>query len=60
MTIAAHRSDIWLGGLGLLMTGVAAAAIIARPKRTYLWLGLDSLALIVVYALAIALLSRVA
>lgn len=60
MTIAALRSDIWLGGLGLLMTGVAAAAIVARPKRTYLWLGLDSLVLIVVYALAIALLSRVA
>jgi cation:H+ antiporter len=58
--IAAHGSDIWLGGLGLLMTGIAAAAIIARPKRTYLWLGLDSLALIVVYALAVALLPRIA
>ncbi len=58
--IAAHGSDIWLGGLGLVMTGIAAAAIIARPKRTYLWLGLDSLALIVVYALAIALLPRIA
>jgi cation:H+ antiporter len=58
--VAAHTSDVWLGGLGLLMTGIAAAPIIARPARTYLWLGLDSLGLIVVYALAIALLSRVA
>ncbi len=58
--VAAHTSDVWLGGLGLLMTGIAAAAIIARPKRTYLWLGLDSLTLVVVYALAIALLPRVA
>jgi cation:H+ antiporter len=57
---AAHTSDIWLGGLGLLMTGIAAAAIIARPKRTYLWLGIDSVTLLVVYALAIALLPRVA
>ena len=58
--VAAHRSDIWLGGLGLLMTGIAATAIIARPKRTYLWLGLDSLVLVVIYAVAIALLTRVA
>ena len=58
--IAAHGSDVWLGGLGLLMTGIAAAAVIARPKRTYLWLGIDSFTLIIVYALAIALLSRVA
>jgi cation:H+ antiporter len=57
---AAHTSDIWLGGLGLMMTGIAASAIIARPKRTYLWLGIDSVTLIVVYALAIALLPRVA
>jgi cation:H+ antiporter len=57
---AAHTSDIWLGGLGLMMTGIAAAAIIARPKRTYLRLGIDSVTLIVVYALAIGLLPRVA
>ena len=58
--VAAHTSDVWLGGLGLLMTGIAAAAIIARPKRCHLWLGLDSLALVVIYALGIALLPRVA
>ncbi|MDX6548844.1 MAG: cation:H+ antiporter [Gaiellales bacterium] len=57
---AAHTSDIWLGGLGLMMTGIAAAAIIARPKRTFVWLGIDSVTLLVVYALAIGLLPRVA
>jgi cation:H+ antiporter len=57
--VAAHHSDVWLGGLGLLMTGIAAAAIIARPVRTYLWLGLDSIALIVVYALGILMLTRI-
>ena len=58
--VAAHRSDVWLGGLGLVMTGIAAGAIIARPKRTRLWLGIDSFALIAVYAFAIVLLTRVA
>jgi cation:H+ antiporter len=57
--VAAHHSDVWLGGLGLLMTGIAAAAIIARPRRTFLWLGIDSIALIVIYAAGIALLTRV-
>jgi len=58
--VAAHKSDVWLGGMGLLMTGIAAAAIIARPKRTHLWLGIDSIALVVVYALAVGALPRIA
>ena len=41
------------------MTAIAAAAVIARPRRTYLWLGIDSLALLVVYAGVIALLPQV-
>ena len=57
--VAAHRSDVWLGGLGLLMTGVAAAAIIARPKRTFLWLGIDSITLFVLYAVVVVFLTRV-
>jgi len=54
--VAAHKSDVWLGSAGMLMTGIAAMAIIARPRRTFLWLGIDSIALVVVYAGAIALL----
>jgi cation:H+ antiporter len=57
--VAAHRSDVWLGGLGLLMSGIAAAAIIARPKKTFLWLGVDSIALVVIYAVGIVFLTRV-
>jgi cation:H+ antiporter len=57
--IAAHRSDVWLGGLGLLLTGIAAAAIVARPRRTFFWLGIDSLAMLVIYAAGIALLTQV-
>lgn len=57
--VAAHHSDVWLGGVGLLMTGIAAAAIIARPKRTHFWLGIDSIAQIAIYAAGILLLTKV-
>jgi cation:H+ antiporter len=57
--VAAHHSDVWLGGLGLLMTGIAATAVIGRPQRTFLRLGADSIALAVVYAAGIALLSTI-
>ncbi len=57
--VAARHSDVWLGGLGLVMTGIAAAAIIARPQRTHFRLGLDSIALAIVYALGIVFLTRV-
>jgi cation:H+ antiporter len=57
--VAAHHSDVWLGGLGLLLTGIAAAAIVARPRRTFAGLGIDSLAMLVIYAAGIALLTQV-
>jgi hypothetical protein len=41
------------------MSGIAAAAIIARPKKTFLWLGVDSIALVVIYAVGIVFLTRV-
>jgi cation:H+ antiporter len=57
--VAERGSDVWLGGAGLLMTGIVAAAVIARPKRTVLRLGIDSIALVAVYAATIALLPKV-
>jgi cation:H+ antiporter len=57
--VAARGSDVWLGAAGVLMTGIAAAAVIARPKRTFLWVGIDSVALVVIYAFVIALLPKV-
>ena len=58
--VAAQGSDVWLGAAGLLMTGVAASAVIARPQRTCLRLGIDSFGLIVIYAGVVALLPKVA
>jgi cation:H+ antiporter len=57
--VAERGSDVWLGGAGLLMTGIVAAAVIARPKRAVLRLGIDSIALVAVYAATIALLPKV-
>jgi cation:H+ antiporter len=57
--VAAKHSDVWLGAAGLLMTGIAAAAVITRPKRTFFWLGVDSIALVVIYGCVIALLRNV-
>jgi cation:H+ antiporter len=57
--VAARHSDVWLGAAGLLMTAVAATAVIARPKRKFLRLGVDSIALVVIYAGVVALLPQV-
>jgi cation:H+ antiporter len=57
--VAAHHSDVWLGALGLLLTGIAAAAIVLRPRRTFLRLGIDSISMLVIYAAGIALLTEV-
>jgi cation:H+ antiporter len=57
--VAERGSDVWLGGAGLVMTGVVAAAVIARPKRTFLRLGIDSLALVAIYAATVVFLPKV-
>ena len=56
--VAARGSDVWLGGAGLLMTAIVAAAVIARPKRTFLRLGIDSIVLVAIYAGVIVLLTE--
>jgi cation:H+ antiporter len=57
--VAVQGSDVWLGALGIVMTAIAAGAIIARPRACYLRLGPDSFILIVIYTVGIALLSRI-
>jgi len=52
-------SDIYLGAAGGLLTAVAAGAIIVRPERRHLRLGIDSMLLVALYAFAIALLPQI-
>jgi cation:H+ antiporter len=50
---AGHQNS-WLAILGIGLTAVYAVGIIFRPKRCYLWLGADSLLVIILFALGIA------
>ncbi|MEU9097978.1 hypothetical protein [Streptomyces sp. NPDC048361] len=51
---AAHHTDIYLTALGVVLTGVYVAGLVFRPKRQYLRMGVDSLAVLVMYAAGIA------
>ena len=49
----AHTSDIYLTALGALLTVVYAVGLIFRPQRQLLRMGVDSLAVLALYALGI-------
>jgi cation:H+ antiporter len=51
---AAQRTDIWIAGLGVVLTGIYIVGVILRPQRTFWRFGPDSVAAIVIYALGIA------
>lgn len=51
---SAQASDIYLAGLGILLTCVYAAGLIFRPRRLVWRMGVDSLAVLVLYALGVA------
>jgi cation:H+ antiporter len=50
----AQQSDIYLTGLGVLLTTAYIYGLIFRPRRMILRMGLDSFAVLVLYALGIA------
>jgi len=50
----AAATDIWMAGLGVVLTGIYITGVILRPQRTFWRLGPDSIAAIGVYALGIA------
>jgi cation:H+ antiporter len=43
----------WLGGLGILLTVIYVTGVIARPRRCFLRLGIDSVLVILVFALGV-------
>jgi cation:H+ antiporter len=51
---SAAATDIWIAGLGVVLTGIYITGVILRPRRTFWRLGPDSIAAIAVYALGIA------
>ena len=56
----AHATDIYLTGLGMLLTLVYATGLVFRPRRLWLHMGADSLAVLVLYALGVVGLIAVA
>ena len=56
----AHHTDIYLTGLGILLTVVYLYGLIFRPRRRVLHVGVDSLAVLVLYAIGMTGLIAVA
>jgi cation:H+ antiporter len=50
----AQDTDVYLAGLGILLTSVYLAGLIFRPRRQVVGLGVDSLAVVVLYGLGVA------
>lgn len=50
----AQATDIYLAGLAVLLTSVYLAGLIFRPKRRLLGMGMDSLAVLILYAIGTA------
>jgi cation:H+ antiporter len=50
----AKNTDIYLAGLGILLTTVYIFGLIFRPKRQILHMGIDSLVVLVLYVIGIA------
>ena len=50
----AQSTDIYLTGLGILLTAVYIAGLIFRPRRAIARMGPDSLTVLILYALGIA------
>jgi len=49
----AHNTDIYLAGLGILLTVIYIFGLIFRPKRQFFYLGIDSFAVLIVYTVGI-------
>ena len=43
------KQNVWLAGLGAILTAIIMIGIIARPKRSFLGLGFDTLSVAIVY-----------
>jgi cation:H+ antiporter len=50
----AQDTDVYLAGLGVLLTCVYIAGLILRPQRRVLGMGIDSLAVLTLYVIGIA------
>jgi cation:H+ antiporter len=45
----AHKTDIYLTGLAILLTIIYICGLIFRPRKQLLWMGIDSFLVMIVY-----------
>ena len=45
----AHKTDIYLTGLGILLTIIYICGLIFRPRKQLFWMGVDSFLVLIVY-----------
>jgi cation:H+ antiporter len=50
----AQDNDVYLAALGILLTAVYVVGLIFRPRRQMFGLGLDSLAVLILYVVGVA------
>lgn len=53
----ANLTDIWFAALGILLTGIYIISLIVRPRRTRLRMGVDSIAVLLLYAAGVIVLT---
>jgi cation:H+ antiporter len=49
----AHNTDVYLTALGIVLTIVFMAGLIFRPRRQFLRMGIDSIAVLIIYMVGI-------
>jgi len=49
----AHKKDIYLTGLAILLTIIYIIGLIFRPRKQLLWMGLDSFLVVIVYLIGL-------
>lgn len=46
-------SDMYLTGIGILLTGIYMIGMIIRPRKQFLYMGIDSIVVLIVYAVSV-------
>jgi len=49
----AHKTDIYLTGLAILLTIIYTCGLIFRPRKQFLWMGVDSFLVMIVYLIGL-------
>lgn len=49
----AHKTDIYLTGLAILLTVIYICGLLFRPRKQFLWMGIDSLLVLIVYLIGL-------